>query len=106
MPYKPKKLKRQWVPERKPFKNLNSEKNKKTYGSWKWRKFSKEYKERNPLCVKCKEVGITSATEVTDHIERVNLGGDVYDERNLQPLCKSCHNKKSGREAHGYSEKK
>lgn len=105
MPNKPSKLKRQWVPERQAFKNLNKEKNKQTYNSTRWRKFSKAYKERYPLCVKCKEKGIISKTEVTDHIERVNLGGDIYNESNLQPLCKSCHNSKSGKEAHGYKEK-
>ena len=106
MPYKPKKLKRPWVPERKPFRNLNSEKNKKVYNSRKWRAFSKSYKERHPLCVKCEAKGIIVSSEVTDHIERVNSGGDIYDESNLQALCKSCHNSKSGREAHGYKEKR
>lgn len=108
MPYKPKKIKPQWVPNRKrePFQNLNSEKNKKIYNNRKWRKFSKNYKEKNPFCVKCKEKGLIVASEVTDHIERVNTGGDVYDESNLQALCKSCHNSKSGKEAHGYKEKR
>ena len=106
MPNKPQKIKRHWVPERQAFKNLNSEKNRNVYNSSKWRKFSKAYKERNPLCVKCQEKGITSKTEVTDHIERVNTGGDIYSLDNLQPLCKSCHNRKSGREAHGYRETK
>ncbi len=30
-----------------------------------------------------------------DHIEAVALGGDMWDEKNLQVLCKSCHVKKT-----------
>ena len=106
MPNKPKPIKRSWVPERKPFQNLNEEKNRKVYNSRKWRKFSKDFKERNPVCVKCKEKGIVKASAVTDHIQRVNAGGDHYNEDNLQALCRSCHNSKSGKEAHGYGEKR
>lgn len=101
----PKKLKRQWVPERQPFKNLNEGKNRKVYRNNRWRKLSKSYKERNPFCVKCAEEGIVAASQVTDHIQRINDGGDPYDENNLQALCKRCHNIKSGKEAHGYREK-
>jgi HNH endonuclease. len=35
-----------------------------------------------------------------DHIQPIRLGGEVYDLDNLQTLCKSCHNRKSGKEAH------
>ena len=104
MPNKTKKLQRPWVPERTPFKNLNSEKNKSVYNNRKWRKFSAAYKKRNPFCVKCEAEGRVTASTVTDHIERINEGGDIYDENNLQALCKSCHNSKSGKEAHGYKE--
>ncbi|MFV8280606.1 HNH endonuclease [Christiangramia marina] len=107
MPNKPRIIKPSWVPvhKREAFQNLNKDKNRKVYNSRKWRAFSKNYKERNPLCIKCKEKGIIKASAVTDHIQRVNVGGDIYDESNLQPLCKSCHNSKSGKEAHGYQEK-
>ena len=106
MPNKPKRIVPHWVPERQPFKNLNEEKNRKIYNTTRWRKFSALYKQKNPYCVKCKENGILKASEVTDHVERINEGGDVYDEKNLQALCKSCHNSKSGKEAHGYQEKR
>ncbi len=104
MPYKPKAIRPHWVPERKPFKNLNEEKNRKVYNTRKWRSFSIDYKERNPICVKCEQEGIITASKVTDHIQRVNAGGDHYNENNLQALCKRCHNSKSGKEAHGYKE--
>ena len=32
---------------------------------------------------------------VVDHIVPVKLGGPVWDEANLQPLCNLCHERKS-----------
>jgi len=46
-----------------------------------------------------------SAVEFTDHIVRIEDGGDKYADLNLQSLCAFHHNQKSGREAHGYKEK-
>ncbi|MBO5821073.1 MAG: HNH endonuclease [Alistipes sp.] len=42
---------------------------------------------------------ITPAT-IVDHITPINSGGARFDFTNLQGLCDTCHNKKSGREAH------
>lgn len=67
---------------------------------------SKQYKEAHPLCEKCEEIGQVSASEFTDHIVRIEDGGDKYHEDNLQALCAFHHNSKSGREAHGYKEQK
>jgi len=103
MPTAPKKVNRPWVTKRKPFEM--STPTRKVYQSYKWRVFSKRYKENNPLCVKCEAKGLTTAAAVTDHIVRVADGGSVFDETNLQSLCESCHNSKSGKEAHGYKEK-
>ena len=47
-----------------------------------------------------------TAARVVDHIKPINEGGARYDFTNLQGLCDSCHNKKSGREAHKKNEKK
>lgn len=99
----PKKLKRHWVPERKPFqKSMND--NSKFYNSWPWRKLRKIYREKNPYCVKCEAEGRVTAMHVVDHIVRIEDGGSSLDEDNLQSLCKFHHNQKSGREAHGYRE--
>ena len=102
MPVSPKKKKRQWVPERKPFQRTTD--NTK-YNTRRWKAFSKRYKAEHPLCVMCEAEGITSAAAVTDHIVRVEDGGAMWDENNLQSLCVYHHNQKSGKEAHGYRQK-
>lgn len=103
MPTAPKKVKRSWKPERKPFQRNT---NNSVYQTWKWRLFSKRYKEHNPLCIKCEREGRVTGTDVTDHIVRIEDGGAIWDDINLQPLCTCHHNSKSGKEAHGYKETK
>lgn len=102
MPNRPKKKNRPWLPERKPFQRHVD--NSSFYNGSKWRKVSRLHKEKHPLCVKCLEEGKSTAVEFTDHIVRIEDGGDKYDESNLQSLCAFHHNQKSGREAHGYKE--
>ena len=62
-----------------------------------WQKARKKYLEVHPLCVECmKEGKYVKATDV-DHI--VPHRGDkilFWDESNWQPLCKPCHDKKTG----------
>lgn len=61
------------------------------YGS-KWRKLRKRFLDANPLCEQCRQQGkYTIATEV-HHILPLSAGG-THDERNLMPLCKSCHSR-------------
>lgn len=77
------------------------------YQDYRWRKFSKGYKKRHLLCVDCLEEGITSPTKVTDHIERFEHGGQGFDLDDLKdeyfkPLCNKHHNKKSGKQRHGF----
>ena len=57
-----------------------------------WRKISKLYLAKNPLCAECQKAGrLTPATE-THHIIPVDAGGSDRDE-NLMGLCKSCHSR-------------
>jgi len=104
MPESPKKIKRSWLPERKA--HSRSVDNSAFYNSWKWRKFSKQFKLANPLCVMCEAEGIVSKATVTDHIIRIEAGGAQFDKNNCQSLCDYHHNQKSGKEAHGYVQKK
>jgi hypothetical protein len=109
MANKPKQVKRSWVVERKPFERDNS--NADFYNSWAWRKFTKGFKDRHPLCeMYCKLNDIVSETTVVDHLNQFGLGVDGWDLNNLkdeyfQAGCDLCHNKRSGKQAHGYKGK-
>lgn len=103
MPNKPERKKKPWQQERVPF-GRRAVNNSKFYNSTKWRNIANSHKKRNPFCIKCKEKNKISATEFTDHIVRIQDGGDPYKDSNLQSLCAFHHNQKSGKEAHGYKE--
>lgn len=106
MPNKPKIKQRPW--QRKRVAQQRSVDMSCYYNDSRWRKFSKDYKERNPFCIKCQELNIVSSTFYTDHIKRLRDGGALdlnnLKDEDFQPLCVSCHAIKSGKEAHGYRE--
>ncbi len=55
-----------------------------------------------PLC-RMKLDGCTHFAEEVDHIEPLSLGGHPTDRDNLQPLCHSCHVKKTQRDVGNFS---
>lgn len=62
----------------------------------KWRVARTAYLARHPLCAQCAQSGQLEAATVVDHI--VPHRGDMrlfWDQSNWQPLCKSCHDKKT-----------
>lgn len=69
----------------------------------KWRKARLAFLQANPLCKHCMENNkLTEATRV-DHI--VPHRGDkklFWDRKNWQPLCESCHNRKTAKEDGGF----
>ncbi|QQU04017.1 HNH endonuclease [Myroides odoratus] len=93
-------IKRPWVVERKPFER-NVRSNSEFYNSREWRKLRRSFLDANPLCVQCECEGLVTPATVADHIQPINRGGERLSEDNLQPMCASCHNKKSARESHG-----
>ena len=105
MPNKPIQKKRPWNNrgERKAHGRRLAD-NSSFYNSTKWRKKAKQHKELNPFCVKCAQDDKVTAVEFTDHIVRIEDGGNPFDDNNLQSLCSFHHNQKSGKEAHGYRE--
>lgn len=76
------------------FKDIKFNKDsKRFYASKQWQALRKRILMVNPYCAKCNAL----ATEV-DHIEPICDGGSKLSRKNLQPLCKSCHSKKTIRE--------
>jgi 5-methylcytosine-specific restriction protein A len=80
------------------------------YNTRLWRKTSKAFLAENPYCAPCHAQGRVALAKVTDHIKPINpvdaydtknsLYGEPLDPANFQPMCVSCHAKKSGKESH------
>lgn len=109
MPSNPKKINRQYVPERVAFSRPVDM--SWFYNQAKWRKVSKAYRAANPIC-ECKECfanGIVKPAEVCDHKKGLKFlldnNIDPYDWKELQSMSRECHNKKSGKERGGYGVK-
>lgn len=62
-----------------------------------WRRARKAFLQKHPLCAECRQVGRLTPATVVDHI--IPHRGDrklFWDENNWQPLCKDCHDRKTG----------
>lgn len=71
-----------------------------------WKRAARRFLMEHPLCVNCSPANIVLATQV-DHI--IPHRGDpelFWDEANWQPLCASCHSKKTVREDGGLGRQK
>lgn len=68
------------------------------YQTPRWKKDSKHHLSVYPLCVICKQQGKITPATVSDHITPINQGGDVWDWKNRQGLCKHHHAVKSALE--------
>jgi 5-methylcytosine-specific restriction enzyme A len=66
------------------------------YNCWRWRKASKAFLAKHPVCECGDACGRPSA--VTDHIIPVKDGGEFWDRANWQALSDPCHRRKSQRE--------
>jgi 5-methylcytosine-specific restriction protein A len=75
----------------------NKSVNHSEYNDNTWRKYSKSFLAKNRICV----CGCGKLATVTDHAIPINQGGSKWDVRNHQPMASVCHDRKSGREAHG-----
>ena len=76
---------------------------KRGYGR-RWRKLRARHIASEPLCRECRRLGRVRAGEVVDHI-RPHDGREalLYDEKNLQTLCKTCHDSHKRRVESGAS---
>ena len=68
------------------------------YGG-RWQKFRKLFLFDHPWCVECEKLGRLVAATVVDHVVP-HKGNDelMWDEENMQALCETHHNAKTGRE--------
>ncbi|RXZ42693.1 HNH endonuclease [Crenobacter cavernae] len=69
----------------------------------KWQKARAGFLRKHPLCVECDRCGSVTAATVVDHIVPHKGDRDMFwDRSNWQPLCKSCHDRKTAREDGGF----
>ncbi|MGL5471489.1 MAG: HNH endonuclease signature motif containing protein [Shewanella sp.] len=89
-------------PYRSQHKHQPEKKEKRLYDSQRWRKLSRLYLQKNPLCVMCKAQGVINPAVLVDHItpHRNNLSL-FWNEANYQSLCNVCHSTKTIAETHG-----
>jgi hypothetical protein len=66
-----------------------------------WRKDADAHKAAFPYCAHCKKNGKIRFGRTSDHIVSVKNGGDPWDWRNRQNLCKEHDDKKRSEESRG-----
>ena len=61
-----------------------------------WQRARKRFLANHPLCAECERAGTITPATVVDHI-RPHRGDKTlfWDEKNWQPLCKKCHDRKT-----------
>lgn len=68
-----------------------------------WLRYRAHFLRAHPLCVRCQALGRIKTATVVDHI--LPHRGDralFWDKANHQPLCKSCHDRKTALEDGGF----
>lgn len=71
------------------------------YKTNRWRKKSEAHRAENPYCAQCMKEGRVVLGAMCDHVIPMSKGGDNMDDRNLQTMCNTCHNKKRQEESRG-----
>ena len=87
--------------------NENDERKPGRRGGWhpardeqsRWRKLRKRMMRANPYCVTCRQAGALRTASVLDHITPIEERGHPWDSKNLQLLCRECHQAKTATEA-------
>lgn len=70
-----------------------------------WRKLRLMVLRAEPLCRACAAEGRVTEAEHVDHIVPLSRGGTNHRE-NLQPLCQSCHSRKTATQDGGFGAKR
>jgi len=67
--------------------------------TYRWHKVSRLYLKEHPLCVICQKEGRVTEAIIVDHITPHKGNQELFwNDSNWQPLCKSCHDKKTATE--------
>ena len=75
------------------------------YNSAEWRGARERHRREHPLCEECLRNGMIRPATLVDHIIPIRQGGARLDDRNLQSLCDTCHNRKSIEEGSRFAAK-
>lgn len=60
-----------------------------------WQRLRKLYLGGNPICDECRRKGVVVLATEVHHVEAIRKRPELqYEWRNLQALCKRCHNNK------------
>lgn len=72
-----------------------------------WQAYRAAYLAANPWCLHCLLAGDSTPATDVDHVRPVAGQGDpgFWDRGNHQPLCHSCHSRKTAREDGGFGRK-
>lgn len=73
------------------------------YGA-RWQALRADFLRRFPLCKTCEAKGRVKPANEVDHIKPRAQGGSDAD-ANLQPLCKTCHSRKTAQTTHGTNQR-
>jgi 5-methylcytosine-specific restriction enzyme A len=69
------------------------------YSTAAWRRFRASYLADHPLCAECEREGRVTAATVPEHRIPIRDGGPIWDDANLQPMCKPHADAKTARES-------
>lgn len=94
------------VPAKKQHHQHHYINGKNIYKTTRWLNLRKHYVLLQPLCEHCLKYDIITEGKIVDHIIELEDGGEPFDINNLQHLCHSCHNTKTGQEARKRNRKK
>lgn len=78
--------------------DLRESSDKRGYDS-RWQQVRARFLRRNPLCEHCLAKGRAVMAGVAHHVVPISEGGPRLDPRNLQALCRDCHEVVHGRRA-------
>jgi 5-methylcytosine-specific restriction enzyme A len=70
---------------------------KRIYNLIVWKRLRALILAGEPTCRACRARGVIRIAITVDHIVDVSCGGAPFDSSNLQPLCETCHNRKTAK---------